>query len=263
MGCFIYKVTDLIRSVLGKSKNTDTAAIVLAAGRSTRMGSDTPKQLIEINGVPVLIHSLRAFENSRYIRKIVLVVPSGEESVYRALCKAHGIKKLSDVVAGGETRNASAANGFKKIGADIPYVAIHDAARCLVTAELIDRVCTAAVRYNAATAATRSVDTVKISGKNKFIDHTEARNHVWLAQTPQVFLSDLYRAASYIADQSSFIPTDDNMLIENVKHKVRLVECGKFNIKITTPNDLILAKAILDARTAGEEEDLPEDSQED
>ena len=102
-----------------------------------------------------------------------------------------------------------------------------------------------------------------MSGKNKFIDRTENRARVWLAQTPQVFNADLYRAASFLAAESKLSPTDDNGLIENVHHKVRLVECGRYNLKITTPDDLIVAKAILDAREADKLEPLPDDTDED
>ena len=243
------KIADLARAVTGKPPMPPkTAAIVLAAGASTRMGGEIPKQLIEINGKPVMIHSLLAFEMSDFISEIVLVTPDGCEREYRRIAKSFGISKLSAVVAGGDTRTKSAMNGFKKLGVDVKFGAIHDAARCLVTPEIIDRVCMSAVKYNAATAATRSTDTVKVSGTNKFVDHTEDRNHVWLAQTPQVFLCDLYRAASYIAEGSHLSLTDDNALIENVNHKVRLVECGKYNMKITTPEDLIVAEALLKAR---------------
>ena len=264
MSGFASKLADLIRAITGKKKKPPkTAAIILAAGSSVRMGGEIPKQLIEIEGLPVVVHSLLAFERSSYISKIILVVPEGDESYYKSLVKQHGIKKLSAVTAGGMTRHQSSTLGFKKVDDDMKYVAIHDAARCLVTPEMIDRVCAAAVRYNAATAATRSTDTVKISGKNKFIDHTEERHHVWLAQTPQVFHADLYRAASYIAETSHIQPTDDNSLIENVNHKVRLVECGKLNIKITTPDDLIVAKAVLKGRAENGTEALPDDSDED
>ena len=257
------KIADLARAVAGKPPMPPkTAAIILAAGSSTRMDGDVPKQLIEICGKPVMIHSLLAFEKADYISEIILVVPDGYVSDYRTIAKEYGIKKLSAVVAGGASRNKSAANGFKKVGSDVKFVAIHDAARCLVTPELIDRVCFAAVKYNAATAATRCTDTVKISGKNKFVDHTENRDHVWLAQTPQVFNCDLYRAASYIAEESHLDPTDDNSLIENVSHKVRLVECGRHNIKITTAEDLIVASAILKARENFPPQ-LPDDPDED
>lgn len=258
------KIADLLRAITGKTKKPPkTAAIILAAGSSVRMGGDIPKQLIEIEGLPVVIHSLLAFERSDYISKIILVVPEGDESYYKSLAKANGIKKLSAVTAGGATRHQSSTLGFKKIDDDIKFVAFHDAARCLVTTEIIDRVCAAAIKYNAATAATRSTDTVKISGKNKFIDHTEERHHVWLAQTPQIFHADLYRAASYIAESSHIQPTDDNSLIENVNHKVRLVECGRLNIKITTPDDLIVASAVLRSRADNGNEELPSDDGDD
>ncbi len=256
------KIADLARAVAGKPPMPPkTAAIVLAAGASTRMGGDTPKQLIEVCDKPIVIHSLLAFEKSDYISDIILVVPEGYERDYRVLAKSYGISKISNVVAGGETRNKSAAKGFNKLGADVKYVAIHDAARCLVTPEIIDRVCMAAVKYKAASAATRCTDTVKVSGKNKFIDRTEDRNHVWLAQTPQVFLCDLYRAASYIASEASLDPTDDNSLIENINHNVRLVECGKYNMKITTPEDLTVAEAILNERKTSPSP-LPDDEDE-
>ena len=264
MSSIVSKFTALVRAVLGKSQACPkTAAIVLAAGSSTRMDTDIPKQLIEINDIPIMIRSLLAFENSESISEIVLVAPEEYVSYYRSLARSYKIKKLSAVTAGGNTRNESASLGFKRVSSDVKFVAIHDAARCLVTPEIVERVCRAAYKYNAATAATRTTDTVKISGKSKFIDRTENRIKVWLAQTPQVFNADLYRAASYLAADSKLSPTDDNGLIENVKHKIRLVECGKYNIKITTPDDLIVAKAILDARETDKLEPLPDDKDED
>ena len=263
MSGVVSRITDLVRAVLGKTQNAPkTVAIVLAAGSSTRMDGDIPKQLIEIDDVPIMIRSLLAFEESESISEIVLVAPEEYVSYYRSLVRSYKIKKLSAVTAGGTTRNESAALGFERVSSDAKFVAIHDAARCLVTPEIIDRVCRSAYRYNAATAATRTIDTVKVSGKNKFIDHTENRARVWLAQTPQVFNADLYRAASYLAKESKLSPTDDNGLIEHVHHKIRLVECGRYNIKITTPDDLIIAKAILDARKAGKLAPLPDDSDE-
>ena len=107
-----------------------------------------------------------------------------------------------------------------------------------------------------------AIDTIKISGKNKFVDHTEERKFVWMAQTPQVFDTDLYRAASYYAESSQLQPTDDNSLIENIKHKIRLVECGRLNIKITTPEDLTVATAVIRERAKNGNEPLPEDTEE-
>ena len=264
MSCIVKKITGLFRAVLGRSTDAPkTAAIILAAGSSTRMDSEIPKQLIEINDMPIMIRSMLAFEESESISEIILVAPEEYVSYYRSLVRSYKIKKLVAVTAGGTTRNESAANGFKRVSTDVKFVAIHDAARCLVTPEIIDRVCASAYKYNAATAATRSTDSVKISGKSKFIDRSESRVKVWLAQTPQVFNADLYRAASFLAKESNLSPTDDNGLIENVNHKVRLVECGKYNLKITTPDDLIVAKAILDARAEGRLQALADDEGED
>ncbi len=242
-------VANLFRSIAGKpTKPARTAAVILAAGSSTRMGGETPKQLIELCGKPIMIHSLLAFENADHISDIVLVTPKGQEDYYLELAQKHGISKIRAAVSGGDTRNQSALKGFEQLDEEVKYVAVHDAARCLVTPEIIDRVCTAAVKHKAATAATKCTDTVKISKNGRFIEYTENRDHVWLAQTPQVFLCDLYRAAAYVAQKTGFDPTDDNSLAENVKHRVKLVECGKNNMKITTAEDLAVAKAILDLR---------------
>ena len=142
--------------------------------------------------------------------------------------------------------------GFSEISDNTEFVAIHDGARCLVTSEMIENVCREAYIYRAATAANRVSDTVKRTEKGGFVEETLDRNRIWLAQTPQVFDSNLYRAAAYTAMESGFIGTDDCSLVENIDFKaIRLVECGRENIKITTPNDLLLARAILSARKEG------------
>ena len=236
-----------------------TSAVILAAGNGTRFGGKVKKQFVEVLGVPCVVRTVQAFEDCPLIDEIILV---GDPQALSEIFSAYSFKKIAKIISGGETRQDSALRGFDCVSDKSRYVAIHDAARCLVTPEIIDRVCAAAVKYSAATAATRCTDTVKISGKNKFVDHTENRDHVWLAQTPQVFLCDLYRAASYIAEESHIDPTDDNALIENVNHKVRLVECGKYNMKITTPEDLVVACSIFKAREAFPPT-LPEDKDKD
>ena len=127
-------------------------------------------------------------------------------------------------------------------------MAIADGARCLITPENITAVCRAAYKYKAATAAHRSTDTVKVADKNGFIESTADRDTIWLAQTPQVFKTKLYRAAAYTALKKGVEATDDNSLVENIKHAIRLVECGTQNIKVTTIDDLIIAEAILKQR---------------
>ena len=152
------------------------------------------------------------------------------------------------MVGGGNTRQESVLNGLRAINDKSKYVAIADGARCLVTPEQITSVCLAAYKYGAATAAHKVTDTVKIADSKGFIDKTIDRDTVWLAQTPQVFKTKLYRAAAYTALKKKYEATDDNMLVEHVKHPVRLVECGGENIKVTTADDMIVATSVIESR---------------
>ena len=152
------------------------------------------------------------------------------------------------MVAGGKSRQESIFNGLRKVSDESKYVAISDGARCLITPEQIKEVCAAAYKYDAATAAHRSTDTVKISDERGFIESTTDRNTVWLAQTPQVFKTNLYRAATYTALENGYEGTDDNMLVELLKCPIKLVECGSQNIKVTTVDDIILASSVLESR---------------
>jgi 2-C-methyl-D-erythritol 4-phosphate cytidylyltransferase len=154
-------------------------------------------------------------------------------------------------------------SGLRAINDKWKYVAIADGARCLITPAQITTVCRLAYKYGAATAAHKSTDTVKIADKKGFIESTADRETVWLAQTPQVFKTKLYRAAAYTALKKEYEATDDNMLVEYVKHPVRLVECGANNIKITTVDDLAVASAVIEERiriseihSEGEEEEI-------
>ena len=145
-------------------------------------------------------------------------------------------------------------NGLDAVDGHAKFVAISDGARCLITEDQITAVCRAAYKYKAATAAHRSTDTVKIADSKGFIDHTADRDTVWLAQTPQVFKTKLYRSAAYTALKKGIQATDDNALVENIKCPIRLVECGAQNLKITTREDLPLAEAILKERKRLEED---------
>ena len=245
----IKKAVGILRAIAGTPHPKNyTSAIIVAAGLSERFGGDVTKQMTELHGVPLLIHTLRAFENADCIHEIVLVAKMNEIPAWEKLCREHGITKLSKIVQGGYTRQESVLCGFEAVNKKSKFVAISDGARCLVTPELIKTVCRAAYKYKAATAAHRSTDTVKIADKKGFIDSTADRDTVWLAQTPQVFKTNLYRAAAYTALKKGFTATDDNSLVENVGHPIRLVECGAQNIKITTREDLAVADGVLSDR---------------
>lgn len=231
-----------------------TTAILLAGGSGTRMGSDVTKQMLLLDGTPVVVHTLRAFESCPYIHEIVLVSKKEELSAMRALCDVFAFKKIRAIVAGGSTRQLSALAGFEAIdGEKTKYVAIHDVARCLVTPDMIADVVATAYAEKAAIAASRVYDTVKRVGTGGYIAKTEDRDALWCAQTPQVFSADLYRAAAYTAMQAKFNATDDAMLCERIGQRVKLVDCGRENIKLTTPADIPAAEAILAARRAKEE----------
>lgn len=245
------KIAGAIRCLTGREKKRFTTAIIAAGGSSTRFDGELTKQMTPIMNVPVVVHTLLAFERSNKIDEIIVSAKKGEIEYYESLCRSYGIKKLTRVVAGGESRQESVENAFSVIDKRSKFVAISDAARCLVTPEIIDDVCIAAYRYGAATAAHRSTDTVKIANKKGFIKETVDRNTVWLATTPQVFKTKLYLVALERAKKDGATVTDDNMLVERIRRPVRLVECGPNNIKITTRDDMVAVRAILEERLGG------------
>jgi 2-C-methyl-D-erythritol 4-phosphate cytidylyltransferase len=247
----VKKIAGIFRAISGSPHPKNfTSAVIAAAGLSERFGGDVTKQMTELRGVPLLIHTLRAFEESDRIHEIVIVAKPNEIPAWEQLCRDHGISKVSAIVQGGYTRQVSVLKGFEAINKKAKFVAISDGARCLVTPDQINTVCRSAYKYGAATAAHRCTDTVKIADKKGFIGNTTDRDTVWLAQTPQVFKVKLYRAAAYTALKKGLAVTDDNSLVENVGHPIRLVECGAQNIKITTRDDLAVAEGVLNARSA-------------
>ena len=248
---FAKKTADILRAFAGKERYKSTAAVIAAGGDSSRMNGIN-KQFSEIDGMPTLARSIQAFENTECIKEIVVVTRKDDIPRVIELCERYSFKKVIAVVPGGSSRQESVWLGFSEISDSTEFVAIHDGARCLVTPEMIEKVCREAYIYRAATAANRVSDTVKRTEKGGFVEETLDRNRIWLAQTPQVFDSNLYRAAAHIARESGFVGTDDCSLVENIDFKaIRLVECGRENIKITTPGDILFAKAILFARKEG------------
>ena len=253
--CF-KKVTGVLRAITGADHPKNfTSAIIAAAGFSERFGGEQTKQTTLLCGDPVLLHTLKAYLDAECIHEIIIVARRAEIPEWEALRLRYGLQKPIKIVAGGHTRQASVMNGLDAVSDKSKYVAIADAARCLTTVDDITSVCRAAYKYKAATAAHRSTDTVKIADSKGFIDHTVDRNTVWLAQTPQVFKTKLYRAAAYTAFKKGFEGTDDNSLVEFIKHPIRLVECGSQNIKITVREDLAIAEAILNERKKWEAEE--------
>lgn len=252
--CVLKKISGVFRAISGSPHPKNfTSAIIAVGGSSTRFDGAVTKQLAQLCGEPVIVHTLMAFQKTECIHEIIVCAKRSEIPLYDDFRVRYGITKLTKIVPGGLTRQDSVLNGLDAVSKNSKYVAIADGARCLVTPELITSVCRAAYKYDAATAAHNSNDTVKIADSKGFVDSTVDRKTVWLAQTPQVFKTKLYRAAAYTALKNKYEATDDNMLIEYVKHPIRLVECGTQNIKITTSEDMAVAQAIIEARRREEE----------
>lgn len=242
-------VAETIRTAIGLPDNRHTAAIVVAGGSGLRFGTDTPKQFQMLSGMPVAVHALRAFEQSVYIDCVVCVCRKGDEDIFEDYKEKFALTKIRKIVVGGDTRQESVLHGIEALNdasfKKITHVAIHDAARPLITPEAIDNCVIAAHRFGASTAAHRATDTIKIAAKHDFIESTPDRETVWHATTPQVFELNLYRAAAYSALEQGFKCTDDNSLVENIDRPVKLVDVGPYNIKITCPEDLAVAEALL------------------
>ena len=257
MSNFFKKLPDALRAAAGllTPDNCFVSAIIVAGGNGSRMGNmPRTKQLTEIDGIPVIVRTLLAFQECRQINEIIVAGRKDELSLYEDFKKKYGITKLVRAVSGGNTRRESVLSGVSAVSEDSEYIAIHDGARCLITPEMILSVLKKACSCGAAAAAERMTDTVKRCDENGFITDTLDRSELWRAQTPQVFKTSLYIASAYTAEAEGFEATDDCMLAEHLGFKVGVVDCGRENMKITTREDLIIAKAILDSRRPCETE---------
>lgn len=224
---------------------TATAAVILAAGSSTRMGKGQNKQFMEVDGIPVLAHTLMAYQKCDFIRQIIVVAQQNDFETILALRKIYKIDKLNKLVVGGNTRQESAKRGVAHVSPSMRYVAIADGARCLITTQQIDRVCLRAFEFKAASAGHELTSSIKRTNSLGTVSESLDRENLWEAQTPQVFHTSLYNAALHKAMVDDFKATDDNALIENLGYQIKMVECGIENIKITKPEDLKFAEAII------------------
>ena len=241
---------------MGIRQKKHCTAIVLSAGRGKRMHASVEKQYIELYKRPVIYYTLEIFQSSSIIDDIVLVVGKGqEEEVYEKIVRKYHFSKVKAVVEGGAERYASVWNGLQAIAdgrigeeSKTGYVFIHDGARPFVTEDIIKRTKEVAVTYQACIAGMPSKDTVKIIDENNMVSATPERSRVWSVQTPQVFLYSLIKEAHDTARSVSMQGiTDDAMVVEQYKNTpVHIVEGAYENIKITTPEDILVAEKILE-----------------
>ena len=222
------------------------SALLVAAGNSTRMGGGN-KQFLQLDGAPVLLRSILAFEACALIREIVLAVRSCDVDEVRAMVRRAGVQKVSAVVPGGATRQESVFAAAACASGDCAYFAIHDGARPLVSEKVLEDTLCAAFQCGAAATGVRVKDTVKVVSPDGYITATPDRSTLWAVHTPQVFRKDLYlHAAKTVPDSAAF--TDDCRLLEAAGVPVRMVEGSYENIKITTPEDVCIAEGILRGR---------------
>lgn len=230
-----------------EKSTTAYTAIVLAAGKGTRMNSKIQKQFLEVEGKPVIYYSLKCFQESPLIRDIILVTGEGSLSYCKEeIVKRFGFSKVKKVTAGGKERYDSVYAGLCACD-NTDYVLIHDGARPFVTEEILERTCLSVKETGACVVGMPAKDTIKISDRNKMVESTPAREKVWLVQTPQAFRYSLIKESyeSIRCKDMSGI-TDDAMIVEQESGvKVALVHGSYENLKITTPEDLIIAEAFL------------------
>ena len=220
-------------------------AIIVAAGQGTRAGAGHAKQFRELAGAPVLVHTLRRFEECETIGQTIAVVPADDVANFEAVAREHGLKKLARVVAGGETRTESVWLGLKTIDArNVNVVAIHDGVRPLVAPAEIDATVRAAEQHGAAILVAPATDTIKEVSEGKVL-RTLARESLRRALTPQCFRYDLLRRAYERASDEGIEATDDSALVEMIGATVVAVEGDARNIKITRPEDIALGEILL------------------
>jgi 2-C-methyl-D-erythritol 4-phosphate cytidylyltransferase len=223
-------------------------AIVPAAGEGRRLHGPARKQFRLLCGVPVLVWTLRALARSGVVDRVVLVVPPGEEGRCCEAVLAPFQQAVDALVAGGADRQASVAAGLQAAGGDTDLILVHDAARPLVPPETIRAAVACAADHGAALVAVPVSDTIKLVGPDDAVERTLPRGRLWAAQTPQVFRAALLRAAHERAEADGLRATDESALVERLGHPVRVVPGTPENLKITTPQDLLVAEELLRAR---------------
>ncbi|MBP1712757.1 MAG: 2-C-methyl-D-erythritol 4-phosphate cytidylyltransferase [Deltaproteobacteria bacterium] len=222
------------------------AALIPAAGRGRRMAEDVPKAFLPMGGTPLLAQTLQQFEVCSEVGEVVVLAPPGNGiQLAEELVKRFGFQKVSRIVPGGTERQDSVYAGLKALVSHPDIVLIHDGVRPFITPDLIGRVVSETRVSKAVVAAIPVRDTMKEIGKDGTVLKTLNRDCLWEIQTPQGFLYSLLLQAYEKAYQDQFYGTDDAALVERLGIGVKVVQGSRFNLKITTPEDLVLGEALL------------------
>jgi 2-C-methyl-D-erythritol 4-phosphate cytidylyltransferase len=225
-----------------------TVAIIPAAGSGNRMNRDVSKQYLALAGKPILVCTLEVFEASPLVDALLVVVPSQDVVSLRTdILAPWNLKKVAGIIPGGKERQDSVRAGIEALDGDAELVIIHDSVRPFITSELIESCIRAAAAEGAATVGVPVKDTVKEVGPDGRILRSCDRSLLWLTQTPQAFRRDIIENAHRAAVRDGFTGTDDASLVERLGISVRMIRGDYGNIKITTPEDLVIAEALLAA----------------
>ncbi|WP_046176527.1 2-C-methyl-D-erythritol 4-phosphate cytidylyltransferase [Domibacillus indicus] len=225
----------------------DYYVVIPAAGKGKRMKAGMNKVLLELKGRPLIIHTLAVFETDAFCKGIILSVHPDERTEFKQLLTAHQITKVSSFADGGKERQHSVYSGLKMLPPESDIVLVHDGARPFVTKETIAMLVESAQKTGAAIAAVPVKDTIK-KAKNSLVSETVDRESLWSVQTPQAFQKEVLLAAQQKAEQEQFLGTDEASLVERIGYPVQVVESDYDNIKLTTPEDLYFARAIIAKR---------------
>ena len=227
------------------------SAIIVAAGKGVRMGSNVDKLFLELNGSPVIAHTWRTFEEARPIDELRIVVRKEMQSLFEAVAKKYKFNKPFRLITGGAERQDSVWNGLQAISAESEIVVIQDAARPCTSAELIAATIDAARETGAAVAAQALTDTIKESDDGQFITRTLDRSKLWAVQTPQTFRTKIIRRALEEVRKRNLVVTDDTAACELIGQAVKMVVCTGPNPKITRQEDISFVETLLRARRQG------------
>lgn len=227
-------------------KDYYVSAIIAAAGMSNRMGSKINKQFIAIGNKPILVHTLEKFEQCKYIDEIILVSKEEEvEYCRKEIVRKYGFKKVTNIIRGGKERQDSIYNGLLALNENTDIVLTHDGARPFVKVEHIEDGIKGVVEHGACVIGVPVKDTIKVVGDSEIVHHTPKRSLLWAAQTPQCFWTHLIMKGYEHAMNEGIVGTDDSSLVERIGHDIKMIMGSYDNIKITTPEDLIIAESLL------------------
>ena len=222
-----------------------TAAIIVAAGKSARMGADMDKLFLPLAGRPLVAHTWQRFDSAKCIAEIVVVVREGRQGAFADLAAACGFQKPFQLVAGGPERQDSVWNGLEHLSPGTDIVAIQDAARPCTSEGLIEATIAAARQQGAAAAAQAVSDTIKESDDGRFIARHLDRSRLWAVQTPQTFRVEVIRRALAKVRENNLLVTDDTAACELIGQAVQLVCRAEPNPKVTRPEDVPWVEMLL------------------